>query len=209
MDATLIDTEPRWVEVETILVEESGGTWSEEQGAALTGVSLVEAARTLQAAGVGASAEVIVSRMLDHVVASVRESAPWLPGARELVEDLAEAGVPLALVTSSYRSLADAFLGHLPRGTFAAVVTGDEVAHSKPHPEPYLTALSVLGVSAGDAVAVEDSPSGLASTFAAGVPTIAVATYGTPVPVDGPPRRVVVVSLDGVRATDLLSMLEG
>ena len=47
----------------------------------------------------------------------------------------------------SWRSLADAVVGALPEGAFAAVVTGDEVAHGKPHPEPYRAAARLLGVS--------------------------------------------------------------
>ena len=54
--------------------------------------------------------------------------------------------MPSALVTMSWRSLADAVVAALPDGTFAAVVTGDEVSHGKPHPEPYRAAARLLGV---------------------------------------------------------------
>jgi len=70
--------------------------------------------------------------------------------------------------------LADAVLGALPEGTFDVVVTGDEVSHGKPHPEPYRAAARLLGVSPEDCVAIEDSPTGVRSAVAAGVPTLAV-----------------------------------
>ncbi|HET6967084.1 MAG TPA: HAD family hydrolase, partial [Ornithinibacter sp.] len=46
--------------------------------------------------------------------------------------------------------------------------------HGKPHPEPYRAAARQLGVSPQDCVAIEDSPTGVRSAVAAGVPTLAV-----------------------------------
>jgi beta-phosphoglucomutase-like phosphatase (HAD superfamily) len=63
---------------------------------------------------------------------------------------------------------------NLPKGSFAAVITGDVVSHGKPHPEPYLAAARLLGVDLGACIAIEDSPPGVASAVAAGIPTIAV-----------------------------------
>jgi HAD superfamily hydrolase (TIGR01509 family) len=61
-------------------------------------------------------------------------------------------------------------------GYFEAIVTGDECSHPKPHPELYLAALKALVVSARCCLAVEDSPRGLASAMAAGVPCVVVPT---------------------------------
>src|SRR5450756_3056404 len=74
----------------------------------------------------------------------------------------------------SWESLATAVVKNLPRGSFAAVVTGDVVQHGKPHPEFYLAAARLLGVDLGACIAIEDSPPGVASAVAAGIPTIAV-----------------------------------
>ena len=62
------------------------------------------------------------------------------PGARRLLAELNAQGVPCALVTMSWRRLVDAVVEALAPITFQAVVTGDEVEHGKPHPEPYLLA---------------------------------------------------------------------
>src|SRR5262249_32092313 len=59
---------------------------------------------------------------------------------------------------------------------FDLIVTSDDCASAKPHPEPYLTALRALRLNPRRCLAVEDSPRGLASARAAGVPCIVVPT---------------------------------
>jgi putative hydrolase of the HAD superfamily len=54
------------------------------------------------------------------------------------------------------------------------LATRDRVARSKPDPELYRLALSELGVSAAEALAVEDSPNGVAAAKAAGLFCVAV-----------------------------------
>lgn len=175
MDGTLVDTEPYWIQAEHEIVEEHGGTWSDEYAHQLVGNDLMVSAVFIKEHGnVPWEPERIIDELLVRVVAQVREHVPWRPGARELLAALAEAGVPSALVTMSWRSLADAVVSSLPEGSFTAVVTGDEVEHGKPHPEPYHAAARLLGVEASDCVAIEDSPTGVRSAVAAGVPTIAV-----------------------------------
>lgn len=175
MDGTLVDTEPYWIAAEHDIVEEHGGTWTEELAHQLVGQDLLVAATFIRDnSAVDWSPERIVDEMLGRVIGKVSEHIPWRPGARELLEALKAEGVPSALVTMSWRSLADAVLGALPEGTFDVVVTGDEVSHGKPHPEPYRAAARLLGVSPEDCVAIEDSPTGVRSAVAAGVPTLAV-----------------------------------
>jgi HAD superfamily hydrolase (TIGR01509 family) len=175
MDGTLVDTEPYWIAAEHAIVEEHGGTWNDEFAHQLVGNDLMVSARFIQEnSPITWEPERIVDELLVRVIARVREHVPWRPGARELLSALGEAGVPCALVTMSWRSLADAVVSALPDGAFAAVVTGDEVEHGKPHPEPYHAAARLLGVEARDCVAIEDSPTGVRSAVAAGVPTLAV-----------------------------------
>lgn len=201
MDGTLVDTEPYWMEAEYALVEEHGGTWSDEHARALVGNPLLVSAEYLREhGGVALDPVAIVERLLGAVVARVRDHVPWQPGARELLAELSARRVPMALVTMSWTSLAHAVVSRLPAGTFAAVVTGDEVTHGKPHPEPYLTAASRLGVDVRECVAIEDSVTGLRSAEAAGATTVAVPHL---VPI--PPRsgRVLVPSLTGLDVDSL------
>lgn len=98
------------------------------------------------------------------------------PQVRETLCELS-GRVKMAIVTGCHRDqlrLMHRSSGLL--GYFEAIVTGDECTHPKPHPELYLAALKVLGVSAGRCFAVEDSPRGLASARAAGVPCVVVPT---------------------------------
>lgn len=185
MDGTLVDTEPYWIAAEHRLVESFGGTWSEEHGEALIGRALLSSAGYIREhGGVPLDPPTIVERLLDDVVRDVRRHVPWQRGARELIADLRRQDVPCAVVTMSYRRLAEPVVSALPAATFAAVVTGDQVTHGKPHPEPYLTAATRLGVDPACCVAIEDSPTGVASALAAGCTVVGV-THLAPIPTDG------------------------
>ena len=78
-------------------------------------------------------------------------------------------------------------LDALPAGTFQVVVTGDAVQQGKPHPEPYLKAAALLGVSPAGTVAIEDSNTGARSAEAAGCTVLVVPNH---VPVLEGERRV-------------------
>ena len=207
MDGTLVDTEPYWIAAEHAIVEEAGGVWSDEYAHQLVGNDLMVSAVFIRDnSPVELEPVEIIEELLRRVVLQVREHVPWRPGAVELLDALKAAGVPNALVTMSWRSLADSVVDALPEGTFAAVITGDEVEHGKPHPEPYLAAARALGVEVGDCVAIEDSPTGVRSAVAAGVPTIAV-PHVVPVPVVV--GAVQVPSLRGFTPRDLLRVFDG
>lgn len=175
LDGTLVDTEPYWMAEEQALAAAHGGVWTTEQAVSCVGNPIpVSAARLRDEAGVDLPVEEIVELLLAGVVARVGDRVPWQPGARELLAELGADGVPCALVTMSYRSLARAVLADLPAGTFAVVVTGDEVERGKPDPEPYLTAAARLGVTPSRCVVVEDSPAGIGSGLAAGCTVVGV-----------------------------------
>lgn len=175
MDGTLIDTEPYWMAAERALVTGAGGTWTQDQAEALIGNALIDSAEIiLSTTPVTGTPEQIVDRLLTQVIADARRRLPWRPGARELLAELSAAGMPCALVTMSWKPLADVLVETLPAGTFAEVVTGDRVARGKPHPEPYLLAADRLGLAPEACLAIEDSDTGVRSAVAAGVPTLGV-----------------------------------
>ena len=206
MDGTLVDTEPYWIAAETEVVEAHGGTWSHDQALDLVGNELIVSATMLRdKSGIDLDPEVIVELLLDGVVARVERSVPWRPGARELLEELRVAGVPCALVTMSYQRFVEPVLASLPEGSFAEVVTGDQVEFGKPHPEPYLQAARLLDVRPEDCVAIEDSNTGARSAEAAGCVVLVIENH---VPVAPSDRRVfretlAVVGLDQIRSLDL------
>jgi len=105
----------------------------------------------------------------------LRDGVEILPGARSLVLALKEREYRLAVVSSSLQWMMDEVLLQTGLGVlFDASVSADDVSAEKPSPEPYLAALSKLGLEPGRAVVVEDSETGVASAVAAGVPVIAV-----------------------------------
>ena len=205
MDGTIVDTEPFWIEAEHRLVESYGGRWSDELAHQCVGNPLLVSAQIIREnSPVTLTPEQIVDVLLDGVVRQMREHVPWRPGAHALLESLAAQQVPCALVTMSYTVFAQVLVDALPAGTFAAVVTGDAVTHGKPHPEPYLTAAQRLGVEPAVCIAIEDSPPGVRSAVAAGVPTLAVPHVVSVPDLDG---AVQVDTLEGLTPSDLVRLV--
>ncbi len=207
MDGTLVDTEPYWIAAEYALVERHGGTWSDAHAHALVGSDLLAAGTYIREhGGVDLEPAEIVDALLAIVIERVREHTPWQPGAPELLADLAAAGIPCALVTMSYAELAEAVVRQLPPGSFALSITGDQVEFGKPHPEPYLRAAAALGVDPSDCVAIEDSPTGVASAEAAGCHTLAVPHVAQ---VQAAPGRTIIDSLTGLDAAWISDFVRG
>src|SRR5690606_11729989 len=205
MDGTLVDTERYWMAAEEELVESFGGRWTHEDGLGLVGSGLWEAAAVFQSAGVDLDADTIVARLTARVREQLDEhGVPWRPGARELLEALRQASVPTALVTMSVRSMADDIVRAIPFHAFDVMVTGDSVENAKPHPEPYLNAADALGVDVRDCVAIEDSPAGLTSAWAAGAVTVGVPNI---LALDEAPAHVLWDSLAGKAVSDVAALL--
>ncbi|MGC4897124.1 HAD family hydrolase [Micromonospora sp. DT31] len=195
MDGTLVDSEKLWDVALQELAAVYGGTLSDEARRAIVGTGMADAMRIVHddlgqpERDVGASADWISVRILDLFRTGLR----WRPGALALLRAVRAAGIPTALVTSSGRSLVEVALDTLGRDSFDAVVCGDEVGAAKPHPEPYLTAARLLGVPVERCVAIEDSPTGVASALAAGAAVLAV------------PAEVPLPATDGVHQVDSLT----
>jgi HAD superfamily hydrolase (TIGR01509 family) len=204
MDGTLVDTEPYWMTAETELVESFGGSWSHEDALGVVGAGLWESASILQRAGVDLDADAIVERLTERVREQLQlHGVPWQPGARELLQELRDAGVRTALVTMSIRSMAEDIVAAIPFHAFDELVTGDQVSEPKPHPEPYLTAAERLGVDIADCVAIEDSPPGLASATSAGAVAIGVPHM---VALDEAAANVIWPTLDGRGIDDVVAV---
>lgn len=207
MDGTLVDTEPYWMDAEFELADRFGGAWSHAHGLSLVGNDLLESGRYIRenmfapdAPGALLEPAEIVEILLDGVVARVKQSVPWRPGAVELLLALRAAEVPCALVTMSYQRFVDPILEHLPEGSFAEIITGDAVTFGKPHPEPYLKAAAALGVAPQECVAIEDSNTGSRSAEDAGCTVLVVPAH---VPVSPGERRVLRETLVGMTPADL------
>jgi HAD superfamily hydrolase (TIGR01509 family) len=197
MDGLLVDSEPLWTVAEVALAEQLGGRWSDQLKAAIAGTRLdVAVPAILEHYGRPTDDETVAwasGWLLERMVTLYAENPPLLEGVPELLKAVHAAGVPQALVSSSYRVLVDAVLAH-GYGPFALSLSGDEVMHGKPHPEPYLTAAARLGVDPRDCVVLEDSAAGVLAGEAAGCVVVAVPSV----------PGVTVLSAPGVATRDTL-----
>lgn len=206
MDGTLVDSEPYWIAEEFALARRHGVSWTHEDALDLVGRALLDSAAVIvERTGIALPPAAVVAELVAGVARRLAQQVPWRPGAQQLLAQLRAAGVATALVTMSYRSLVDELEKVLPEGSFDVVVTGEEVRHGKPHPEPYLRAARLLGVRPGDCVALEDSESGARSAAAAGARTIVVPHV---IAVPRIPGTVQIATLAGMRAVDLLAVAE-
>jgi HAD superfamily hydrolase (TIGR01509 family) len=178
MDGTIIDSEPYWMRAERELVESFGGTWGEQQAYALVGSGLWNSASLLISAGVELEHEVIIDKLSARVREQISESVPWRPGARELMAEILQAGLPMALVTMSIgpnaRAVSAALDRELGQKVFSAIISADDVERPKPDPEAYLAGAAAIGVDISDTLSFEDSSYGAASAFSAGSITIGI-----------------------------------
>ena len=204
MDGLLVDTEPLWFETETEVMARLGAPWSVEDQEQLLGGSMERTVGYLLAKATRAASPAEIARwMMEGMLKRAAEGRIVVrPGARELIAAVAAAGVPYALVTSSEREFADAVLV----GTgfrFPVTVTADDVARTKPDPEPYRLAAKLLDADPSSCVAPEDSPNGVASATAAGCRVVAVPSL---LPIPSVPGRLVVSSLREVTLETLRAL---
>jgi HAD superfamily hydrolase (TIGR01509 family) len=120
----------------------------------------------------------------DAKEASFRERAAGLeplPGLLDFVQKGKRRGMRMALVTNAPKENVGAILPALKlQDYFQTVVLAAEVGAVKPDPAPYEAALERIGVSADEALAFEDSVSGIASSVAAGIPTVGISSTQDP-----------------------------
>jgi HAD superfamily hydrolase (TIGR01509 family) len=100
-----------------------------------------------------------------------------LVGLMALLARADRAGVPMVAVTNAPRLNAEMLLAGLGiTDRFKAIVIGDELAHGKPHPMPYLEGLRAVNAAAKFCIAFEDSRSGVQAASAAGIATVGMRT---------------------------------
>lgn len=102
----------------------------------------------------------------------------FFPGALELVHQLRDAGIPMAIVTSSDRKKMQSLYSQHPEfpTLFDHIITGDMVTKAKPDPDCYLMGARMLGLDITDCIVMEDSRNGLLAGRASGAHVIGVAS---------------------------------
>lgn len=175
LDGLLVETEEIWKEGKRLLFARYDTPFEHAHHLAVFGTSEADTAAYFaerlgqppeRAPDIGIEYRAIVAELLEGPVAC-------RPGARQLVDSLV-GRVPIAVATNTRRSMAEVILRQSGlAGSFDVVATGDEAA-PKPAPDVYLAACRGLGVAPGDAVGLEDSPTGVAAVKAAGMTCVAV-----------------------------------
>lgn len=112
----------------------------------------------------------------DGVFAEIlHERLELMPGLVDLLAALERAKIPKAIATSSGRKFVTDVLSRFdlePR--FQFVLTAEDVANGKPHPEIYLKASQRFGLKPADLLVLEDSENGCRAAAAAGTFAVAV-----------------------------------
>jgi beta-phosphoglucomutase family hydrolase len=137
----------------------------------------------------------------------LRDGVTPLPGARELLAALREAGVPCAVGSSTHRqNIETIFDATGLRPFFAAVVTGEDVKHGKPAPDVFLAGAERIGLPPGRCVVFEDAFVGIDAAHAAGMTCVAVATTN-PLEALTPRAELAVASLEEVTVARLAELV--
>ena len=199
MDGTLVDSEKLWDIAMRELYARHGGVLTAEVRESTVGGSSESVIRLVYA-DLGLEPDPVemaaTADWLHDITGELFDAGlPWCDGARELLDDLAGAAVPMALVTNTRRMLTERALNSIGRHYFTVSVCGDEVQRGKPAPDPYRQAAQLLGLDPAYCLAVEDSVTGAASAEGAGCPVLVVPN-DVAVPVS--PRRRHISSLAGV-----------
>ena len=170
-------------DLDGVLVDSTGSVdrhwriWARERGvdeekvvAVAHGVRAIEVIRAVTP-HLDAEAEL---RELEEKEAEDHEILNAMPGAIELVKSLPQ-GL-WGVVTSGTRHLATERLRLVGVPVPKVMITADEVANGKPHPEPYLKGVEQLGVKPQDCLVIEDAPAGIRSAHAGGMKVIGFAS---------------------------------
>jgi sugar-phosphatase len=177
MDGLLIDSEPLWRRAEREIFASVGLELTDDDCRRTTGLRSDEVVDFWFERHPWSGPDVgEVHRRLDtRVTELIRAEGQAMPGVRRAIETLRDAGLRLALASSSAHELITAVLATLGQEeVFEVVASGADEPRGKPDPAVYLQALRQLGLPGAECVAFEDSAAGVAAAKAAGIFTIAV-----------------------------------
>jgi HAD superfamily hydrolase (TIGR01509 family) len=175
LDGLLVETETIWMEAKVRLFRAHGVEFTVDDHRAVFGTSEDFTARSFLRRFSLAEGQMpaIIEEYLGTAAGIFAAGVATRDGATEIITAL-RGRVPLGLASNTRRELVELILERAGlTGCFDTIVTGDE-ARPKPEPDIYALACSRLGIAPADAVAIEDSPTGVRAAKAAGMACIAV-----------------------------------
>jgi len=182
-DGLLLNTETCWTRAETALFAHYGREFSPEDKVTLIGTSLSSAGHILERLlAQPHRGEELTAELSMLVTGELARGAEPLPGAMSLVRALRGAGRRLGVVSNTPHQLVLSLMTRASLAdSFDLVLGGDEVTHPKPAPDLYLRAAALLRAEPAASIALEDSPTGVASARAAGMYVIGIPSLATTV----------------------------
>ncbi len=175
MDGLLVDSEPLWLESEIQLTSSYGYIWTSQDQVACLGGPLTRLGEYMHSkCGFAKTPEYFTQTIIDLMVDKLSMNAPLMPGAFELITQLYEREIPIALVTASPRVIVDAVLRNLKFNPFLTTISCDDVLRTKPSPDGYLKAAADCGADIEQILIFEDSQTGVNAAQASGARLIAV-----------------------------------
>ncbi|BAJ31366.1 MULTISPECIES: HAD family hydrolase [Kitasatospora] len=182
MDGTLVDTEHLWWQAAAELAAELDLALTDDDLPEVLGQAVEHTAAHLhRSSRTGRPEAELVARLNESFAAKVAAQVVPRPGALALLAALRAAGVPTALVSASPRRVVDLVLAAIGAHWFSTTLAAEDTPRTKPAPDPYLAAAERLGLPPARCVAVEDTPTGVASARAAGCAVLAVPS-AVPIP---------------------------
>ncbi|MFD7923710.1 HAD family hydrolase [Streptomyces sp. NPDC059740] len=204
LDGTLVDTEGFWWEAETAVFADLGYHLEDHHRDVVVGGPMSRSASYLiNVTGADIALAELSTLLNARFAERIGQGVPLMPGAARLLAELAAHQVPTALVSASHRAIVDRMLDSLGPEHFDLTLAGDDLPRTKPHPDPYLTAATRLGVDARRCAVVEDTMTGVTAAEAAGCAVVAVPSVA-PIPETG---RTVVKSLEEVNLAFLRGLV--
>ena len=176
MDGVIVDSEPYSMQALVDVLREYGIDPTEEELRRSYGRKITEDFRDyFTRHGVTADLDAAVARKRARYHELAAGNLRPFPGVLALLDRLRGNGYRVGLASSGDRDKVAFSMRALDLdGRFEIVVTGDDVGHSKPHPEVYLRAAERLGIDPGACLAIEDAPNGVRAAKRAGMRCLAV-----------------------------------
>jgi HAD superfamily hydrolase (TIGR01509 family) len=165
LDGVLADSEPWWNQIDAKLLAKYGITYRGEYHQNVLGVSYRLAVEFYKKTfGLSVPTEEMMRRRGEIAAEFFAERIELFPATKQVLEQLRQMNLRLAVATSSVSGSARPFLErHQLTAFFAVIVTGDDIERGKPHPDIYLRAAEELGLPASVCLVIEDALAGIAA----------------------------------------------
>jgi len=183
MDGLLIDSEPLWqdAEIATYAPYDVPVTRALCRATAGRRIDEVLALWHERFDWQGPSVEEMAERVVEKVTALIMDKGEALPGVHETMGMLDQAGLRLAIASSSPPPLIEAVVEKLGLADLLELThSGIHEARGKPDPAIFLSTAKKLGVTPQRCLVLEDAPAGVAAGKAAGMTVIAVPSVFAP-----------------------------